>query len=486
MNVSREGSFCNALVFSSRAIRPLEPFSIRLQQCTRRGWSGVLRFGYTIHCPDRQRPSSLPKYVCPDMTVKPGNWAKALKESSAHHQDVLTFFFNTKGEVYLSINRGRFSLFFNGVDASKPLWALIDVYGNTTGLKVEVDYNVEIPNERQLRTASAVTENGLDVLPPSAPGVPPTVAGAEGLALASVPGLAARGISSGYEELPFHTRAHGHNIIFRENGTVAERRQDSFSGGLVFTSRPLTVGEQFSINIVGMSLRYIGNLGVGLTACNPDELNEDDLPSESENLVDRPEYWVITKELTLPEQGGMIGFVINSGGEFHQVAEDGTTKGILMHVDTSVRLWLFLDVYGAVQAIRSKGIKKLPANTFLNSVPVPRNTPAAPVACAQVHQPIAAVPSVDETDSSAPPPVKTQAEAPASRTKSSRTKPPRPSQPPRKRDDECKICMERCVNTVFYKCGHQCACQECGLKLKGKQCPLCRANIIDVIKVFRS
>lgn len=71
------------------------------------------------------------------MTVKPGNWAKALKESTVHHQDVLTLFFNIKGEVFLSVNRGRFNQFFNGVDATKPLWALIDVYGNTTGLKVE-------------------------------------------------------------------------------------------------------------------------------------------------------------------------------------------------------------------------------------------------------------------------------------------------------------------------------------------------------------
>lgn len=491
LTVTREGSFCNALVFSSRAIRPQEPFSIRLQQCTRRGWSGVLRFGYTLHCPDRQRSSTLPKYVCPDMTVKPGNWAKALKESTVHHQDVLTLFFNIKGEVFLSVNRGRFNQFFNGVDATKPLWALIDVYGNTTGLKVEVDYDIAIPNERQLRTASvALTEGGLDVLSPTGPSNPPrpVAEGAEGHPIASIPPVVPSSLPSGYERSPFHGRAHGHNIIFRENGIIAERRQDSFSGGLVFTSSPILIGEQFSINIVGLSNRYIGNLGVGLTACNPDDLSEEVLPSESEQLVDRPEYWVITKELNLPEEGGEIGFVINAAGEFHQVAENGSTKGILMHVDISVQLWLLLDVYGATRAIRSKGKKRLPANVFQNAT-VPRPTiQTAPSACAQVHQPLVATPQAEPTNPPIPkaPPVKTVAEVSTRGSSKTRPKPPRPSQPPRKRDDECKICMERSVNTVFYKCGHQCACEDCGFKLKNKQCPLCRAVIHDVIKVYRS
>ena len=133
---SRQGSFCNAVVFTSRAIKLNEPFTIQLAQSTSRGWSGVIRFGYTCHNPDRMRRPNLPKYVCPDLTVKPGNWAKALRESSARHGDCLSFYVNEHGDVYSSLNQDGFNLFFSNVDVSKPLWALIDVYGNTTGVKI--------------------------------------------------------------------------------------------------------------------------------------------------------------------------------------------------------------------------------------------------------------------------------------------------------------------------------------------------------------
>ncbi len=100
------------------------------------GWSGVLRFGFTNTNPNILESSSLPKYACPDLTVKPGNWAKALRESYAKHANVLNFFVNAEGEVFYSINQTPFTVFFTGVDTSKPLWGLIDVYGNTTGVKI--------------------------------------------------------------------------------------------------------------------------------------------------------------------------------------------------------------------------------------------------------------------------------------------------------------------------------------------------------------
>lgn len=485
MTVTRQGSFCNAVVFSSRHIRQREPFSVRLQQCTTRGWSGVLRFGYTIHCPDRLRSATLPKYVCPDMTVKPGNWAKALKESSVHNNDVLTFFYNRKGEVYLSVNKGPFNLFFNGIDVTKQLWGLIDVYGNTTGVTVEADYDIVIPNERQLQAMSSIPENApTNPEPPSELLLLPR-GGAEGRSLPTSSPVAT---TNSYAPLPFHELAHGHNIIFREHSLVAERRQDSYSGGLVFISRPLKVGEEFAIDIVGVSSRYIGNLGVGVTACDPDKLVDEVLPSESESLVDRPEYWVVTKELEVPQAGGEIGFVINAQGQLHHVGGDGTSKGILMHVDTSVPLWLFLDVYGATQAIRSKGIKLHPRDAFFveGNVEIGSNT----------HSAMPLLPGPSCETASAPEPCVVidgpdKAEAATVRPQKARAKPPpRPSHPPKfhakPKDDECKICMERSTTTVFYKCGHSCTCEECGMKLKGKQCPLCRAEVVDVIKLFRS
>uniref|UniRef100_A0A7S3D1V9 RING-type domain-containing protein n=1 Tax=Palpitomonas bilix TaxID=652834 RepID=A0A7S3D1V9_9EUKA len=50
----------------------------------------------------------------------------------------------------------------------------------------------------------------------------------------------------------------------------------------------------------------------------------------------------------------------------------------------------------------------------------------------------------------------------------------------------CVVCMEKESNTVFYKCGHLCTCSLCALALKTSNpvCPMCRANIVDIVRVF--
>ncbi|KAL1527735.1 hypothetical protein AB1Y20_009120 [Prymnesium parvum] len=50
----------------------------------------------------------------------------------------------------------------------------------------------------------------------------------------------------------------------------------------------------------------------------------------------------------------------------------------------------------------------------------------------------------------------------------------------------CVVCCEAEVNTVFYKCGHLCACARCAHNLRSRRatCPICRAPVRDVIQVF--
>lgn len=50
----------------------------------------------------------------------------------------------------------------------------------------------------------------------------------------------------------------------------------------------------------------------------------------------------------------------------------------------------------------------------------------------------------------------------------------------------CIICTEAESNTVFYLCGHLCACYQCSMNLRSKNhnCPVCRAPIKDIVKVY--
>ena len=50
----------------------------------------------------------------------------------------------------------------------------------------------------------------------------------------------------------------------------------------------------------------------------------------------------------------------------------------------------------------------------------------------------------------------------------------------------CVVCYERRAVAVFYRCGHQCACNQCAFYLHSQlqPCPLCRSPIDDVVRVF--
>ena len=51
-------------------------------------------------------------------------------------------------------------------------------------------------------------------------------------------------------------------------------------------------------------------------------------------------------------------------------------------------------------------------------------------------------------------------------------------------DDLCKICMDAIVDCVLLDCGHMVSCTKCGKRLA--ECPICRKNIIKVVRVFKS
>merc|ERR1719513_274195 len=59
-----------------------------------------------------------------------------------------------------------------------------------------------------------------------------------------------------------------------------------------------------------------------------------------------------------------------------------------------------------------------------------------------------------------------------------------PSAPPVEltEDNECTICMDAVRNVVFLPCGHVCSCSKCAAKLA--QCPICRAQIDQKVRIF--
>lgn len=60
---------------------------------------------------------------------------------------------------------------------------------------------------------------------------------------------------------------------------------------------------------------YLGALALGLTSCDPATLNPLDLPDDSDLLLDRPEYWVVSKDVAnCPQRGDELAFCITHQG----------------------------------------------------------------------------------------------------------------------------------------------------------------------------
>ncbi|XP_071949249.1 E3 ubiquitin-protein ligase NEURL1B-like [Antedon mediterranea] len=470
---SRVGSFCNAIVFTSRPIAVNEEVNMELIHSTN-SWSGVLRFGFTQQNPSRIALGALPKYACPDLTVKPGYWAKALRETYAGNGNLLTFYCNELGEVYFKMDDSNYQLFFSDVDISNPIWALVDVYGNTTGVRLK-----ECSPRAVANPVSMPTQN------------PPID---ESILNASTQNTENNLPSENYETLQrlhFHD-VHGPSVRLRAHKKVVRRKTDSYQGGIVFSERPLHIGEEIVIRIIEVSNTFIGHFRFGVTTCDPNLLNVNDIPDEVEAFYDRPEFWAFNSDFPMPEQRDTISFMIDNEGKV-LCRLHGQVHGILMHVDISQPLWAAFDVNGNTEVIRLLGIKNhslVPSEDEIPQAPVGNESDLLGmrelVENLYVHldgsNPSPGILTVPEVPA-LPPTTESSAATPPQKVKP----PPRPPKPSTE-DNECTVCFEKSVNAVFYKCGHMCTCYECGkkLKLSGSHCPICRAFIKDVIKIFKS
>ena len=131
---TRRESYCKGILFSHRPVMVGERVCLRINELSTR-WSGVIRVGFSNHDPAILK-DGLPKYACPDLTNKSGYWAKALSDRCLETNAIIHYYVNSHGDVSFGINGGDLGIFFSGVDTRKPLWAMIDLYGNCTSIEL--------------------------------------------------------------------------------------------------------------------------------------------------------------------------------------------------------------------------------------------------------------------------------------------------------------------------------------------------------------
>ncbi|CAL8270599.1 E3 ubiquitin-protein ligase NEURL1 isoform X1 [Gadus morhua] len=517
--VKRQASFCNAITFTNRPVSMYEQVRLKItkKQCC---WSGALRLGFTSNDPSRINPENLPKYACPDLVSQSGFWAKALPEEFANEGSVVAFWVDKKGRVFYRLNDSSPMLFFSGVRTAQPLWALVDVYGLTRGLQL-LDSEIVPPDclrphsFTNVRSASLVREPDDSRLSislcdlnlrqedggggggGSGPGAhgrhshrhtlhltsASSSSSSSNSASCSIPQNSLNSQQSSLlpasleSDLHFH-QLRGAHIKTLDKQTVSRGEHAREERTLVFTDRPLRTGETVFIKVTKSSPARAGSLSYGVTSCDPAVLRPSDLPYNPEALVDRKEFWAVCRVPTPLQSSDILGFLVTAEGEVI-LSHNGTNVGMQVCVDNSRPLWMFFGLHGAVTQLRILG------STHLGE-PRPPSNPGSPPSSSP-HTPSA-------LGSGRSDPVLNGGlysvgagsipDSPSKLSKSLSFPAAQGAWP-----DECSICYENAVDTVIYACGHMCLCYTCGLKLKKMSnacCPICRRQIKDIIKTYRS
>lgn len=461
----RAESFCKAIVFSSRPVQINEEVVIRLTELSN-SWSGALRLGFTAHDPVTLE-GNLPKYACPDLTNRPGNWAKALGERYAVQGTVLHYYVNATGEVFFGINGEDKGLFLNGVDTRGPLWALVDIYGNTTTIQIldelrllnnhnllQTNRNVPLPEDPvdivRLLQIDQLSLNAGNQSIDSTDGANNCSTSSDGTELMSpVPASRAdarRGapVSSPvslWTRLGYHSFHTSNARLLDSDRTVAERLDLGRGGALVFSSRTLRCNERLRVKVVGLDESLLGTMSFGLTTCDPKDLEgqEANLPEDPDALLDRPEYWVLHRGIQCSLRDEFT-FVTGDDGRVQFSCNDGPFETV-MYVDSTQQFFAFFDLCGKLTKLKLVGT--------IREAPVPSGA-EAPILVQET--------SIQKS---------VQEEA----------------------DTDCRICFESPIDSVLCNCGHSLTCHACGMKLLGVKdpvCPVCRQPILNVVRIYKA
>ena len=117
-----------------------------------------------------------------------------------------------------------------------------------------------------------------------------------------------------FTPMPLHAVC-GRNVCLSSDKSIAVRLVEEYCNGYVFTARPLHPGEHMVIQILSVDTAFVGGLAFGMTACDPLQLNPQELPDDSDLLLDRPEYWVVNKDVcSSPVVGDELSFHLTDEG----------------------------------------------------------------------------------------------------------------------------------------------------------------------------
>lgn len=153
-------------------------------------------------------------------------------------------------------------------------------------------------------------------------------------------------------DLHFHA-VHGVHVIVLDKHTVVRLDHRGDERTLVFTSRPVHCSETVLVKVKAVGARP-RSLSYGVTSCDPATLRPSDLPSNTEALVDRKEFWAVCRVAVPLQNGDILGFMVNTEGEV-TMSRNSVSAGMQLCVDNSRPLWMLYGLHGTITQLRILG-----------------------------------------------------------------------------------------------------------------------------------
>ncbi|EDO44784.1 predicted protein [Nematostella vectensis] len=169
--------------------------------------------------------------------------------------------------------------------------------------------------------------------------------------------------------MAFHPSKHGRFIKLSKNFTSATREGDTYDYGVVYSDRPIHLGEVFQLQIDQVETKWAGSLRIGVTLKNPNCPQTVVVRAVTDLFVeDCKDYWILSgsrvhngsyeKDSDLNvhslKQKDRIGVQVTAKGDLVFFV-NGICKGIAMTgLPTKKELFVIFDVYGRTKEVSWK------------------------------------------------------------------------------------------------------------------------------------
>ena len=98
-------------------------------------WDGALRLGFT-NVPPEGRPLPLPDHSIPELSELRSHWVGVVPKAWCWEGAILELWVSHGGSVHCRTPHQERLCLAEGLDISRPLWAIVDVYGGTCAVQL--------------------------------------------------------------------------------------------------------------------------------------------------------------------------------------------------------------------------------------------------------------------------------------------------------------------------------------------------------------